>query len=173
MITGKYLENPALYSPDELERLDNHIEKYFGKATTVVHEFFSEDIHVDVSIIPPHEEHNYYTLVTTGMGAFSMKIPSEYQEDGLPSRIELMMCLPPEWNPESKESQENWPVELLRYLARFPIIESTWLGYGHSIQNGTPYADNTLLAGCVLLGVQDAPEGAAVCKLSDGSWVGF
>ena len=153
MITGKYLENPALYSPDELERLDNHIEKYFGKATTVVHEFFSEDIHVDVSIIPPHEEHNYYTLVTTGMGAFSMKIPSEYQEDGLPSRIELMMCLPPEWNPESKESQENWPVELLRYLARFP--------------------DNTLLAGCVLLGVQDAPEGAAVCKLSDGSWVGF
>ncbi len=130
MITGKYLENPALYSPDELERLDNHIEKYFGKATTVVHEFFSEDIHVDVSIIPPHEEHNYYTLVTTGMGAFSMKIPSEYQEDGLPSRIELMMCLPPEWNPESKESQENWPVELLRYLARFPIIESTWLGYG-------------------------------------------
>ena len=78
MITGKYLENPALYSPDELERLDNHIEKYFGKATTVVHEFFSEDIHVDVSIIPPHEEHNYYTLVTTGMGAFSMKIPSEY-----------------------------------------------------------------------------------------------
>ena len=64
-------------------------------------------------------------------------------------------------------------VELLRYLARFPIIESTWLGYGHSVQNGTPYADNTLLAGCVLLGVQDAPEGAAVCKLSDGSWVGF
>ena len=173
MIIGKYLENPALYSPNELERLDNHIEKYFGKATTVVHEFFSEDIHVDVSIIPPHEEHNYYTLVTTGMGAFSMKIPSEYQEDGLPSRIELMMCLPPEWNLESKESQENWPVELLRYLARFPIIESTWLGYGHSIQNGTPYADNTLLAGCVLLGVQDAPEGAAVCKLSDGSWVGF
>ena len=49
MITGKYLENPALYSPDELERLDNHIEKYFGKATTVVHEFFSEDIHVDVT----------------------------------------------------------------------------------------------------------------------------
>ena len=95
MITGKYLENPALYSPDELERLDNHIEKYFGKATTVVHEFFSEDIHVDVSIIPPHEEHNYYTLVTTGMGAFSMKIPSEYQEDGLPSRIELMMCALP------------------------------------------------------------------------------
>ena len=175
MIIGKYLENPALYSPDELERLDNHIEKYFGKATTVVREFFSEDIHVDVSIILPHEEHNYYTLVTTGMGAFSMKIPSEYQEDGLPSRIELMMCLPPEWNPESKESQENWPVELLRYLAlaRFPIIESTWLGYGHSVQSGTPYADNTLLAGCVLLGVQDALEGAAVCKLSDGSWVGF
>ena len=25
----------------------------------------------------------------------------------------------------------------------------------------------------VFLGVQDAPEGAAVCKLSDGSWVGF
>ena len=108
MIIGKYLENPALYSPDELERLDKHIEKYFGKATTVVHEFFSEDIHVDVSIIPPHEEHNYYTLVTTGMGAFSMRIPSEYQEDGLPSRIELMMCLPPEWNPALFSKVSNY-----------------------------------------------------------------
>ena len=102
------------------------------------------------------------TLVTTGMGAFSMKIPSEYQEDGLPSRIELMMCLPPEWNPESKESQENWPVELLRYLARFPIIESTWLGYGHSIQNGTPYADNTLLRRRVLPSVSSQMEVGSV-----------
>ena len=56
MITGKYLENPALYSPDELERLDNHIEKYFGKATTVVHEFFSEDIHVDGTIGQPYRK---------------------------------------------------------------------------------------------------------------------
>lgn len=129
MIVGKYLKNTALYSPDELERLDKHIEKYFGKSTTVVHEFLSEDIHVDVSIIPPHEGHNYYTLVTTGMGAFSMKIPSEYQEEGLPSRIELMMCLPPDWNPESKENQENWPVELLRYLARLKHLVGLWAFY--------------------------------------------
>ena len=40
MVIGKHLENPALYRLDELERLDRHIEKYFGKATTVVHEFF-------------------------------------------------------------------------------------------------------------------------------------
>ena len=73
MITGKYLENPALYSPDELERLDNHIEKYFGKATTVVHEFFSEDIHVDVSIIPPHEEHNYYNSDNSSSNVRSYK----------------------------------------------------------------------------------------------------
>lgn len=33
MIVGKYLKNTALYSPDELERLDKHIEKYFGKST--------------------------------------------------------------------------------------------------------------------------------------------
>ena len=71
MIIGKFLENVAFYSPDELERLNNHIEKYFGKATTGVHEFFSEDIHDDVSIIPHHEEHNYYTLLTTSMRAFS------------------------------------------------------------------------------------------------------
>lgn len=71
MITGKYLENPALYSPDELERLDNHIEKYFGKATTVVHEFFSLKIFMLMSsIILPHEEHNYYTLVTTAWVRF-------------------------------------------------------------------------------------------------------
>ena len=60
MITGKYLENPALYSPDELERLDNHIEKYFGKATTVVHEFFSEDIMLMSPSFRPMRNNNYY-----------------------------------------------------------------------------------------------------------------
>ena len=80
MIVGKYLKNTALYRHDELERLDKHIEKYFGKSTTVVHEFLSEDIHVDISIIPPHAGHNYYILVTTVLGAFSMKIQIESQE---------------------------------------------------------------------------------------------
>ena len=54
--------------------LNMHIEKYFGKSTAVIHEFFSEDIHADVSIIPPHEEHDDYMLATTGMDAFSWKL---------------------------------------------------------------------------------------------------
>ena len=80
MITGKYLENPALYSPDELERLDNHIEKYFGKATTVVHEFFSEDIHVDVSIIPPHEEHMVEFSGDTPTDVYGLSEAEEIEE---------------------------------------------------------------------------------------------
>lgn len=39
------------------------------------HEIVSPDIHIDVAIIEPTPERNYYTLVTMGMGAHRMSVP--------------------------------------------------------------------------------------------------
>ena len=49
------------------DTVQEHIAKYFGDYDNVMHEIASEGIHLDVCVIPPREEHNYYTLVTLGM----------------------------------------------------------------------------------------------------------
>ena len=64
-----------LYSKKELEKLEAHVEEEFGQCQKVIHELISPDIHLDILIIPPTEDQDYYTLVTMGSGAYKMKVP--------------------------------------------------------------------------------------------------
>ena len=57
-----------LYTHDEMTCVMSHIEKCFGSVTTILHEIVSPAIHVDICVIPPHDDNAYYTLVTMGMG---------------------------------------------------------------------------------------------------------
>ena len=47
------------YTPEELERVEEHISSHFGEFETVMHELVSPDIHVDICLIPPSPEKNY------------------------------------------------------------------------------------------------------------------
>ena len=71
---------PEVYSEEEMETIEGHIQQYFGEFETVFHELSSPDIHVDICVVPPSSERNYYTLVTMGMGAHKMNVPEELAE---------------------------------------------------------------------------------------------
>jgi hypothetical protein len=54
---------------------------------------------------------------------------------------ELFMLLPRHWRLDRlADGRWSWPVRELRDLARYPHQESTWLGCGHTVQNGRPAA---------------------------------
>ena len=140
-----------LYNEEEMQILENYIENNFGKIENVFHEIESEDIHLDIAIIPPSEHNNFYQLVTMGMGARPMTLPAalEHKEFG---RAELVICLPTTWNFENFEDEKNyWPVRLIKTLARLPIMHDTWLGWGHTIPWGEPFAESTELCGALLI----------------------
>ena len=50
---------------------------------------------MDICVVPPSEERDYYTLVTMGMGAHRMNVPEELAEYKL-ERAELAIALPAE-----------------------------------------------------------------------------
>jgi len=183
---------PKMYTEEEMTVLEAHIAQHFGNFDNVFHEILSFDIHVDIAIIEPTDERNYYTLVTMGMGAHKMNVPKElagYQLD----RAELMICLPPNWKVHSDleivrdEESENdpnspahenwyWPTRWLKNLARLPINADTWLGYGHTIPNGPevdPFAENTKLGCIMLIPPLQFNEQAQMCQMPDGSRVVF
>lgn len=92
----KKLPAPELYTEAEINALEAHIQHYFGEYDNVFHEIISPDIHVDIAIINPTKERNYYTLITMGMGAHRMNVPPEMSEHML-ERAELVICLPTDW----------------------------------------------------------------------------
>jgi hypothetical protein len=162
---------PDYYSEDDLNTLEAHIEKYFGSYQNVFHEIASPDIHVDIAVIEPSPRRNYYTLVTMGMGARKMKTPPDLEDM---DRAEVMICLPPDWNLDNLEDERwYWPIRWLKILARLPINEDAWLGWGHTIPNGEPFADNTKLCTILLLNPGAFGEKSASCGLANGERINF
>ncbi len=167
--------NPEVYTEKEMEAVEGHIEQYFGKFENVFHEIVSPDIHVDICMVPPTEERDYYTLVTMGMGAHRMNVPEELAEYTL-ERAELAIALPADWKLDQESMKDEkwyWPIRLLKSLARLPINCDSWLGHGHTVENREPFADNTKLCTATLIGPQDTEDGSEVCTLPGGEEVNF
>lgn len=168
-------EDLEVYTPEEMEAIEAHVQKCFGPFDNVFHELGSPDIHVDICVVPPSERRNCYTLVTMGMGAHRMDVPKELAEYKL-ERAELAISLPADWkmkNDDFKDERWYWPVRLLKVLARLPIASKTWLGYGHTMDNEEPFAENTKLCAALLTGLQSAEDGCDVCTLPNGEEVNF
>ena len=167
--------NPEVYTEEEMEAVEGHIQQYFGKFENVFHELSSPDIHVDICVVPPSDERDYYTLVTMGMGAHRMNVPEELAEYKL-ERAELAIALPGNWklkHEDLKNERWYWPIRLLKTLARLPIASDTWLGFGHTMDNEEDFAKDTKLCAAILTGPQDTEDGSEVCILPSGEEVNF
>lgn len=166
---------PEMYSEDEIDIIEKHIEHYYGNFEFVFHEKVSPDIHVDICLIPPSEECNWYTLVTMGMGAHLMNVPKQLKEDQL-ERAELVICLPEYWKLDKehlKDEKWYWPIRLLKELARFPGENNTWLGWGHTVSYDGPLSYTTELCASILINPPCGNIGGNTCTLPDGEEVNF
>ena len=167
---------PEVYTEDEMTAIEQHIKNTFGEFENVFHELVSPDIHVDICVVSPSEERDYYTLVTIGMGAHRMNVPEELAEYKL-ERAELAIALPPDWKLDEeslKDERWYWPIGLLKVLARLPISNDTWLGFGHTMDKQSPFAEDTELCAALLVGPQDVVwNGGEVCTLPSGEEVNF
>ena len=166
---------PEVYTEEEMEAVEGHIQQYFGEFENVFHELSSPDIHVDICVVPPSEKRDYYTLVTMGMGAHRMNVPEELAEYKL-ERAELAIALPGNWKlkrEDLKNERWYWPIRLLKTLARLPIASDTWLGFGHTMDNEEDFAKGTKLCAAILTGPQDTEDGSEVCILPNGEEVNF
>lgn len=166
---------PEMYSEDEIDIIEKHIEHYYGNFEFVFHEKVSPDIHVDICLIPPSEDCNWYTLVTMGMGAHLMNVPNQLKEDQL-ERAELVICLPEYWKLDKehlKDEKWYWPIRLLKELARFPGENNTWLGWGHTVSYDGPLSYTTELCASILINPPCGNVGGNTCTLPDGEEVNF
>jgi hypothetical protein len=73
---------------------------------------------------------NVFALVTSGMSDLPLRVPPGAGSDA-PRRVELIFyCAEP----------KSEYIETLRWVARFPHDQKTWLSFGHTLPNGNPPA---------------------------------
>ncbi len=159
-----------MYEEDEMDVVESYIKEEFGDFDNVFHEIVSPDIHVDICVIKPTEERNFYTLVTMGMGAHKMNTPKELENR---DRAELCIYLPADWEINEEAEEWYWPMRWLKIMARLPINHDTWLGHLHSVPTGEALADNTELNGFILDAPDTISDGENICTLPNGEIVNF
>ena len=162
------LASAAAYTKEQKERLIEHLRRWLGPVDRVIPP--AEQGGVELLVLGPTRHRHWTVLITCGMGAVPMNVPPELAGFGA-ERAEIMMYLPPDWNALSADPKDAWPVGWLRLLAAMPREQGTWLGWGHTIPNGRPFAPGCGFTGVILLTPGGVPEAAAVCPLPDGGEV--
>lgn len=163
-----------LYTEATRQILMHHIVKYFGEPDLFLSERVSPDICVEIAVIEPTPNQNFYTLITLGMGAHKMNVPDDLSDQQL-DRAELVMLLDPDWEVPSKEDQYYWPIRLLKTLARQSIEDpEVFLTWGYRWSNGKPFCEETDLNSIILNSLFKAfdPD-AQACHLPDGDIINY
>ena len=136
-------------------RIVAHIEHHVGPVASVLSEYQSQYVHLDIACVPPSPDRDFHTLVTCGMSDRAMTVPEGMERAAL---AELYLCLPPDWpisNEAFRDEKAYWPVRLLRSLARMPHETESYVSVTHTISHGAPpepYAENTALCAAFLNG---------------------
>lgn len=162
----------ACYNEAEMGAIQRHIQRHFGEISGVLHPIFAKEQHVDICVVAPTPEKNYYTLVTMGMGAEKMNLPKElspYKRD----RAELILFLPPDWKVLSKRRKWSWPLNLLSTLAQYPEYDNAFLSVGHSVEMKLPLARHLGFRGAVLTPLRRQADGMGGCLLPSMEMVDF
>ena len=130
------MRGPPKSTGDEelIEDVCRRLEPHLGKPAWVYHDKINEWVHVDVHIVAPSEAAPRVTLFTTGMSERFMTVPLATPPHA--RTAELVMTLPKEWPHDVKSIDDPkafWPVAWLRFFARYPFKQRTWLGPHHTV----------------------------------------
>lgn len=180
---GKYMSTSSVHLPQPTRELYtdatrqilmHHIVKYFGEPDMILSEAVSPDICVEIAVIEPTPDQNFYTLVTMGMGAHKMSVPEGAQDQHL-ERSELVLLLDPDWIIPHKDEKYYWPIRLMKTLARQPIKDPDLLiCYGYSWCNNKPFAQDTELCAVTINPLFKAFDSEAqTCHLPDGNDINY
>lgn len=172
----KGLQEPPIYNytQDEIDKYHEFIKDKYGEHTLVYHELYSPDIHLDILVVPPSEDRNYCKLITRGMGAYKMNVPSQLKDYEM-ERAELIIYLPPDWDLDFSKEENGWVVKLLKQIARLPIDEKSWIGFGHTLSHNDveSYASNTKLSAALLVDALDENDHPLDFKLENKGRINF
>ena len=184
------------YTPYEAQTIQDHIIEHYGNISRTVTVKECESLDLKLYVIEPTKERDFYTVITSGMGAYQMDIPDDFK-DGNVDRIELLIYLGSNWDIDGafKQSsgsttgliidgsitsllgninaQWNYPIQILKNLAQAPVNNESYFVMGNIMDDETPFSDSTSDSGGILISPAYISEEGTECTLPGGEIVEF
>ncbi len=135
--------------------LADHLSNTIGTPDRICRDDPAADIKIDVIVIEPSSDRNFFTYVTAGLSAMPMNVPADIQDLDL-EYAELMICLPEDWplSPEELQDMRNrWPLQQLLDTAKAVRRYNSWICHYHTVASAdppVPFADDTGLSALLL-----------------------
>lgn len=137
--------------------IDDHLNYIFPGRKTGLHiDPSGAKYQIDINIMYPTDDEDFYVIYTSGMSSEDMLLPEGLEKD-YPEfkRAELFMLLPKNWDIDNMVSpipkhETYWPMQLLRMLARFHYEFFTWIGPGYTVEYSS-FANNTKLSAAMVV----------------------
>ena len=161
---------PESHLMQERRLLENHIQAFFGRFETILHETSFPGISTDICVIPPSGNRNYHTLVSLGEYSTSS---AQTQEQGKNDSILLLLFLPPDWNPNDDCKEQRWPVQLLTELTAAAGCFSEPLAHGTILKTAPAFQEKTPMSHAILLTPSFSSHDGCCCKLPEGKTIHF
>ena len=164
------------YDESQYNEVEQYVEKNFGEIKSVVHEPYAVSMHitgmhVDVAIIPPTKESNYYKLVTIGAGSYKMNVPEGLKNTEF-ERAEFVMYMPADWDfgidTIKVVDKKDWPINVLKRFARMSMMCESWISVGHTMSldaENTHFSEDTDLCSALCLPAIDKEGKRMYCNV--------
>lgn len=128
------------YSEKEEDEITDFIEANFGEIASIGHETISECVHLDLAVIEPTPERDYYTVCTIGAGAYFAEVEASQRFDAwFREYNEYVINLPSDWNVDKSgvaKEKDWWPFRWLKNIARMPAETGDCFALGHIVKIG-------------------------------------
>lgn len=142
---------------DQQEKIVKHYAKHFGmKQKDLI--YFPEENNkgkkIDLFWAKPRKHFPFNTIATMGLSDYIIR-------GGSNEYVELMMILPPEWNPSLKEFENAWQVQFLKKVAHCIQNENIPVEYGLVFvdnEDGTISPECEMYAGLVVFPETYSPK---------------
>lgn len=102
---------PESYLMQERRLLEHHVQAFFGRFETILHEALSPDVSADI------RDHSSKSAAAILWFPWENPLPLLNQEQGKSDSIQLLLFLPGDWNPDDRKEEQYWPVRLLARLS--------------------------------------------------------
>jgi len=146
-------------SPHEVG-FGDHLERYLGPCSVVIH---GTGLGLHLYVYPPSGQRESWACVTMGLSGHRMKTPSDMERPEQWRLCELMCYLPADWEPPQgltgEVTEENWPLQMIREIARYVVEVDSYITESHGLCNmiggdkplGTPFVPGSELTSTILL----------------------
>ena len=149
-------EKRAVLNQQQMDNYYQFINANYGKVKDI-YSYNNEDMNFNILVIPPRENHNYYTLATMGIQAIPLKqLKKELRH------MEFVINIAPDWQETNKEDLDNgWVINVLTNLA-YSVLNQETTVFGSTFDYNAPLAHGSNLTGILIELAREFPPKATM-----------